>query len=95
MPYLAVHLPPIETYAASVDWGDGTTTDATATVSGGTITLPDHTYAHIGTYFATLTVSDSGGASTDVPFNITAGSPKIVLSVIGFKGTYPEVPLFA
>jgi hypothetical protein len=46
-------------YAATIDWGDGTNSPGTITGSNGTFTVSgDHTYATPGSYPITVTISD-------------------------------------
>lgn len=56
--------------SVTVDWGDGSGLDASATVSGpsgGTFAVTgDHTYAQHGTYTVTVTVTDVGGSTLTV-----------------------------
>ena len=48
-------------YAASVDWGDGTVTQGTVTLSGGTFTVAGtHTYAEEGSFTVTTSIGHSG-----------------------------------
>ena len=51
-------------YAATVDWGDGTSSaGAVAATSGGFMVNGSHTYAQEGTFTVTVTVADVGGSS--------------------------------
>jgi hypothetical protein len=59
-------LAPSGGYSASVNWGDGSPTQAaTVTVSGssGSVTAPTHTYSAFGTYTVTVIVSNTDGTS--------------------------------
>jgi PKD repeat protein len=53
-------------FAATIDWGDGTTSAGTITsASGGGFTVQgSNTYGDEGTYGVSITVRDSGGSST-------------------------------
>ena len=52
-----------DSYDASVDWGDGSTSPAAITGSGGTFTLAgNRVYSASGVYTIALTIKDSGGA---------------------------------
>jgi hypothetical protein len=57
----------VDAHTASVDWGDGATSTAAVTESGGSGTISaSHTYANDGSYIATMTVTDSfGGVGVD------------------------------
>jgi hypothetical protein len=53
-----------DTYSASIDWGDGTSSSPASITSGH---VANHTYAAAGSYTASVTVSDEdGGTSTAV-----------------------------
>lgn len=49
-----------ETYSATVDWGDNTSSPGS--ITGGTVTA-DHTYTSTGVYPVTVTVTDNNGGS--------------------------------
>ena len=69
-------------YTVVWNWGDGTTSNATATVDGGCFDSSNtHTYAHAGTYNVTETVTD-----TDNPTNTVSG-PEGTITVVGITGT--------
>ena len=57
------------TFTTSIDWGDGTVTDTTATVSGsnGNFSVQgSHFYLEDGDYPVTITVTDNGGKTASV-----------------------------
>ena len=59
-------LAPTGGYSATVNWGDGTPTQAASVaVSGstGSVTAPTHTYTDLGTYTVTVVVSNTDGTS--------------------------------
>ena len=84
----------LDTHTATVNWGDGTTTEA-ATVtespfgppgstSGQTGSIADtHVYATFGTYTVTVTVTDNGGLSSTQTFQIVVGNVAPTLQPIG------------
>ncbi len=53
-------------YAATIDWGDGTSSPATITAnaSGGFSVNGMHTYSAPNSYVTTVTINDNGGSST-------------------------------
>ncbi len=53
-------------YGATIDWGDGNTSDGSITVgsSGGFLVSGTHTYANTGTYTIAVTFTDSNGSLT-------------------------------
>ncbi|HEX3873541.1 MAG TPA: hypothetical protein VHW26_05310 [Solirubrobacteraceae bacterium] len=58
---------PASHYAATVDWGDGSTTPApsiTADTAGGYEVSATHTYAAAGSFPTTVTITDPGGSQT-------------------------------
>ncbi len=59
---------PAGNYAATIDWGDGTTSTGTITVSNGVFTVSgSHTYTASGSVTLSVTVTDDGGeAGADV-----------------------------
>ena len=53
-----------ESYTATVDWGDGSTTTATVSFNAGTGTITaDHVYADDGQYLVVVTLTDDAGAT--------------------------------
>ncbi len=81
-----------ESFTASIDWGDGTTSDGVVTMvpggagvsTKGTVT-GSHTYSAHGNYPVTVTVMDSLGqqgqamlTALDVPPSVTAGTSQTV-----------------
>ena len=77
-----------ETHTAVVDWGDGLTTPATVTTSGGADAIAAaHAYAVHGNYSALLIVTDSGGAVSTVPFSVAVAYVAPTLSVTAAQTT--------
>jgi len=51
-------------YTATIDWGDGTTTTGTVSISNGTLNVVgSHAYAATGHYPVKVTIQDEGGAT--------------------------------
>ena len=63
-------------FAASINWGDGTTTSGviTAANGGGFDVTGTHTYAHAGNETATITITGNGGGSADATASITVNN---------------------
>lgn len=92
---------PIASY--KFDFGDGTSpiitsaTSAAATTLGTTATAtPQHTYANVGTYTVSLTVTDTGGSvSAPATQSITvtaAGGPKVAIYAGYYDTHHPSNP---
>lgn len=73
-------------YAATIDWGDGTTTTGTITLASGTFTvLGDHTYAeesaadHPGSnpYLITVTINHEAAPAATVNTSATVSDPAV------------------
>ena len=67
-------------YTASIDWGDGKTTDGTiaAAAGGGFNVAGVHNDTHDGTYAVKVTVSDKGGSKSTVTSTFTVTDPALV-----------------
>jgi hypothetical protein len=69
-------LAPSGGYSATVNWGDGSPTQAasvTVTGSSGSVTAPTHTYSAFGTYTVTVVVSNTDGTSATTTQSVTIG----------------------
>jgi hypothetical protein len=70
-------------FAATINWGDGTTSSGTVTQPGGVGTAfavtGTHTYATPGTDTVSATIVDDGGQSATASFTVTVGSSIFVL----------------
>jgi hypothetical protein len=62
-----------DTHTATIDWGDGTTTNGTVTESSGTVSGV-HSYALGGIYTITLTVSDGTAGDVATTFALITGA---------------------
>ncbi len=87
----------VESFAATIDWGDGTssagtvlwTTGLPGTLSSGTV-AGQHVWSQAGSYTLTITLADDdgGGASVTIQVNVENDAPVIsVNSVSGNEGT--------
>ena len=70
-----------DTHTAVIDWGDGTVTagivdQAAQTVSG------SHTFAAVGTYMVTITVTDNGGGVGSDTLQIVVSPNQLYLPVV-------------
>jgi hypothetical protein len=69
-------LAPSGGYSATVNWGDGSPTQAasvTVTGSSGSVTAPTHTYSAFGTDTVTVVVSNTDGTSATTTQSVTIG----------------------
>jgi PKD repeat protein len=74
----------LDTHTATINWGDGNTTAGTVSESNGAGTVTGgHAYAEEGIYTATLTVTDNGGLSGSVSFNVTVNDAPPTLTLSG------------
>ena len=66
---------PVANYAATIDWGDGTSSTGTVSLSGSTFSVSgSHTYAAAGAHTVTTSINDDGGSTA------TATSSTLMLS---------------
>src|SRR5262249_31015070 len=76
-------------FSATVAWGDGSSSAGTITPSGGGFTVSgSHTYAQAGSYTATVTVADAGGASASGTVTVTVADAP--LSAVGRTVRFTE-----
>jgi streptogramin lyase len=58
----------VDTYTASIDWGDGTTSPGTISACGKEFCISaDHVFAEAGSYNTKIAVADVGGAALNMP----------------------------
>lgn len=79
-------------YTVSIDWGDSTPLDTTATVlpvSGTTFQVMSsgHTYAEEGTYAVTVYVADGGGSVVQLQPAAQVADAALRITPLGFSGT--------
>lgn len=66
-----------EPYTVKFDWGDGTAPDQTALASGVTSDSSSHTYVNVGSYTATLILTDKNGSSKSYSKNLSVTLPPV------------------
>ncbi|HEV8379848.1 MAG TPA: PKD domain-containing protein, partial [Tepidisphaeraceae bacterium] len=72
-----------DSHWGTFDWGDGSSDDAGIASSGGYgYVSGSHVYADNGVYNATLTITDSGNESSQVPFTVTVANiaPRLIIA---------------
>ncbi|HEV3082404.1 MAG TPA: PKD domain-containing protein, partial [Gemmataceae bacterium] len=74
----------LDTHTASINWGDGATSVGTVIEANGTGTISgSHPYQEEGSYTASVTVTDNGGASTTANFTVTVNDAPPLLTISG------------
>ncbi|HZT80824.1 MAG TPA: hypothetical protein VFA26_11400, partial [Gemmataceae bacterium] len=85
-------------FTATIDWGDGSTSAATITGSGGSFTVKSvgsHTYADEGSYTVTVTIKDDAPGTASLVLKGTATVAEAdVLKAVGVGGTTTEGVLY-
>lgn len=74
-------------YSISIDWGDGTASTGTATASGsgGFDVKGTHSYATVGSFTVTTSISDTGGSNASARSTAQVG-PRAVFVVVHTQG---------
>ena len=67
----------ISDFTATINWGDGNTTNGTVVAlnGGGFAVDGSHTYAATGTYNSTVTINDNGGSTATASETVTVNRP--------------------
>jgi photosystem II stability/assembly factor-like uncharacterized protein len=66
---------PLSNYSSTVDWGDGTTSAGSISLSGTTFSVTgSHTYTGPGLFQVVVHIADSGGSKVDTPLKAVVGS---------------------
>jgi len=75
-------------YSATINWGDGTNSTGTISVSGGVFTVAgSHTYAEEGSYTVSATISHDSAASASATGTATVTDPAVVPNGIASSGS--------
>lgn len=78
-------------YAATIEWGDGSSSAGTVSGSGGSFSVAgSHTYADEGSYAIKVTIVDVDNESNTATTNSTAGIEDAALSAEGVSATSPQ-----
>jgi uncharacterized repeat protein (TIGR01451 family) len=74
-------------FTAAINWGDGTSSPGTVTQAGAAFVVSGtHTYASVGVFPATVTVTDIGGSQAQASTRITVTDPPISAAAIALSG---------
>ena len=76
----------LDTHTATVDWGDGTSSNGTVDQSARTVS-GSHTFADDGTYTVAVTLVDNGGAQHVQTFQVVVANVPPTLTVASDRGT--------
>jgi len=83
--------PPLSSFTASVDWGDGSPLDTTAAITadpnGGFDVNGSHTYAEEGTYLLQIYVRDASGNETTISNTVYVADAPLTVSAATLSGT--------
>lgn len=78
----------LDTHTATIDWGDGTTTNAAVTETDGAgSAMGSHEYNEDGTYEVTVTVEDDDGGEVSETTHVIVGGAGIVDGVLYVQGS--------
>jgi hypothetical protein len=73
----------VSDYAATIDWGDGTTSAGTVGTAGGGFTVNgSHTYQEDGNYPVVVHIDDAGGSAATVQPSAHVSEPRNFLAFL-------------
>src|SRR5439155_4262912 len=83
-------------YLATINWGDGTTTNGTISQSGGTFTVTgSHTYTQVGSFTLTVAIIHENAPTTTVSGTVTVSTTTVgVVNFVDFEtGDFSQTAL--
>jgi choice-of-anchor C domain-containing protein len=79
---------PLTNFAATITWGDGTTSNGVLSQSGSTYTVKGtHTYASHGTYTVGVSITSTGGGTASVSDSVTVADAVTTCTGSGCSGS--------
>src|SRR5207253_1994742 len=79
---------PLADYSASIDWGDGSSSAGSITLSAGVFTVKgSHTYAEEGTKTITVTLSHDAAGSSSASSTATIADPAVVVTGVAVSAS--------